>query len=127
MPYKKLKDRQESWRRSYRNNPEVKVKANARRARYRQRNMAILREEKDRPCMDCLVSFPYYVMDFDHLDGEDKIGLLTQLAWRPVSVARLREEIAKCEVVCSNCHRMRTYRRRVECGLPVAVATVAQR
>jgi len=46
-------------------------------------------------------------MDFDHVHGE-KDGDISQLRWR-VGAARLEAEIAKCEVVCANCHRERSY------------------
>lgn len=72
---------------------------------------AFLIVEKSRPCMDCGVQYPHYVMDFDHREGEIKAievsRLRTQGSWR-----RVKEEIAKCDLVCSNCHRERTHRRR---------------
>jgi hypothetical protein len=54
-------------------------------------------------------------MDFDHI-GDDKTAAINKMVWRPVSEARLRAEIAKCEVVCANCHRERTHRRYVAAG-----------
>jgi hypothetical protein len=53
-------------------------------------------------------------MDFDHRPGETKCFNLaiaagqTRLSW-----AKMLAEIAKCDVVCANCHRKRTHRRRV--------------
>jgi hypothetical protein len=52
-------------------------------------------------------------MQFDHL-GDDKDRDVATLALVPVSLARLQAEIAKCEIVCANCHAERTYRRRTE-------------
>jgi hypothetical protein len=79
------------------------------------RNQAILKEEvneiKSQPCMDCGVSYPPYVMDFDHRPGVDKGGLVSKLVGNG-SRKRVYEEIAKCDVVCSNCHRIRTHMRR---------------
>ncbi len=63
------------------------------------------------PCADCKGTFPPVCMDFDHLPGEVKLfGIMNQYArrGRPALIA----EIAKCEVVCSNCHRIRTAARR---------------
>lgn len=57
------------------------------------------------PCKDCRQSFPYYVMDFDHL--QDKEFNLS----RASSFKAAMEEISKCDIVCSNCHRIRTYKR----------------
>lgn len=65
---------------------------------------------KSKPCSDCGVEYPAYVMDFDHVGGtkDDDISTLIR---RNVSIKRLMKEIDKCEVVCSNCHRVRTYKR----------------
>lgn len=62
---------------------------------------------KNVPCADCQESYPPYVMDFDHRDPSTKvadIGYFLKLqSWK-----RLEEEISKCDIVCSNCHRIRT-------------------
>jgi hypothetical protein len=47
-------------------------------------------------------------MNFDHL--ENKEGLITDFIRRH-NITELDKEIAKCEVVCSNCHRIRSYNR----------------
>ena len=72
---------------------------------------AIAREEKSRPCMDCGVEYSPWVMQFDHVRGL-KRDAVAVLATRGGSEARFREEIAKCDVVCANCHAERTYQRR---------------
>lgn len=61
------------------------------------------------PCADCGERYQPHIMDFDHRPGELKTGAVSTLQ---VSRVRLLAEIAKCDVVCSNCHRKRTYRRR---------------
>ena len=62
------------------------------------------------PCMDCKVSYPYYMMDFDHVRGTKQANVAELI--NTLSKKRLDEEIAKCEVVCSICHRARTYLRK---------------
>lgn len=62
------------------------------------------------PCMDCKVSYPYYMMDFDHVRGTKQANVAELI--NTLSKKRLNEEIAKCEIVCSNCHRARTYIRK---------------
>lgn len=62
------------------------------------------------PCQDCGGTFPPEAMDFDHVDGE-KIGNISEMA-REAPEEKLKAEISKCEVVCSNCHRIRTMARR---------------
>lgn len=68
----------------------------------------LLREQKSKPCLDCGVSYPYYVMDFDHVRGE-KLFNLSEVVNGAQSKKVILEEIAKCEVVCANCHRIRTF------------------
>lgn len=68
---------------------------------------------KRRPCLDCDQSYPHYVMDFDHVRGE-KIGHIAVLVHECVPIVMLEEEIMKCDVVCANCHRERTF-SRIEC------------
>jgi hypothetical protein len=62
------------------------------------------------PCVDCGEADPV-VLEFDHLDAGDKaftIGhSLERRTWETVL-----SEMAKCEVVCANCHRRRHARRR---------------
>lgn len=63
-----------------------------------------------RPCADCGRIFPHQVMQWDHLPGHEKLGEISASSW-----GRTREdvlsEIAKCELVCANCHAMRTFAR----------------
>jgi hypothetical protein len=65
-------------------------------------------EIKNRPCMDCGIVYPWYVMDLDHVRGE-KLSDVSSLVDNGASLARLKTEIVKCDVVCSNCHRIRTH------------------
>jgi hypothetical protein len=65
---------------------------------------------KKRPCKDCSHEYPWYVMDFDHARGE-KLFNLSEASARGFSKRRVLEEAVKCDVVCSNCHRERTFRR----------------
>lgn len=67
---------------------------------------------KEQPCMDCGNSFHFSAMDFDHREGEQKKGAITDMMRNMrVTLKRLIEEIAKCDLVCANCHRVRTYER----------------
>lgn len=75
------------------------------------RNRAAVREAKNQPCTDCGVRYPYYVMEFDHLDSETKEFNVSAGITR-ASYERLMAEIAKCEVVCANCHAERTHQRK---------------
>lgn len=70
-----------------------------------------LRSCKDRPCADCGQSYPYWVMDFDHLHSKN--FNLGSAPTRRLGMDRIKKEVEKCEVVCSNCHRTRSYNRRM--------------
>lgn len=64
---------------------------------------------KNKPCVDCAKSYPPYVMDFDHRDPTQKeigIAIARNRGW---GKNRLLKEVAKCDLVCSNCHRERTF------------------
>lgn len=63
----------------------------------------------DSSCVDCGLYWPSYVMQFDHI-GDDKLFTIGS-AYTSVSRQRLWAEIAKCELVCANCHAVRTHRR----------------
>lgn len=85
----------------------------------RARNRTRLAQVKSRPCMDCGGSFPSECMDFDHVRGK-KAGNLSTMAGQAISSERLEAEIAKCDVVCANCHRVRTAARRPSHGRQAA-------
>ena len=81
----------------------------------RQRKKALVEERtlylvdflREHPCVDCGEDDPV-VLEFDHLrDKKFSISAGIQgRRWQDVL-----DEIAKCEVVCANCHRRRTAKR----------------
>lgn len=76
---------------------------------YRQARQEFVNSLKDGPCADCGNCFPPEAMDFDHMPGEKKFrGVANMLSY---ALDRLMAEIEKCELVCSNCHRIRTKAR----------------
>ncbi len=61
-------------------------------------------------CYDCKETFPPFVFDFDHRVPEEKeFGISTGMS---ISYNRQYAESLKCDMVCANCHRMRTHRQR---------------
>lgn len=82
----------------------------ARTARYKK-----YYELKDNPCTDCGLSFPPFLMHWDHMGELEKEGtiahMMTNNSWQDVL-----DEIAKCELVCGNCHGLRTIKRAIEVG-----------
>lgn len=80
------------------------------RTLFRQMCWAAWMEElKDLPCMDCGQAYPRVCMDFDHRPDSGKFFNISQMRGRPYDV--VLAEVAKCDVVCSNCHRIRTQNR----------------
>ena len=63
------------------------------------------------PCVDCGRTFPYFVMQFDHRDPREKKYLVSQMVGR-TGTETILAEVRKCDIVCTNCHRERTYQRR---------------
>lgn len=59
------------------------------------------------PCVDCGETFPPWVMHWDHLPGHLKINEISSMVGSHRR-ALILEELAKCELVCANCHVMRT-------------------
>ncbi len=87
---------------------------------YKNRNNALRRSVrgklkdflKDKECCDCHIR-DYRVLEFDHLKNKrDCVSTLyrTGRCWKTVLA-----EIQKCEIVCANCHRIRTYNRMHKC------------
>lgn len=61
------------------------------------------------PCADCSIYYPYFVMQFDHR-GDKKFQISKGKTNK--SRADIFLEISKCDIVCANCHAVRTYRRQ---------------
>jgi hypothetical protein len=98
--------RAKEWRRL---NPEkARQKAREGQKKVRARCRQIMDDAKQVPCMDCGKSFDPVCMDFDHRPGTQKS--CDQMLHVPLS--KLKEEMAKCDVVCACCHRLRTKNRK---------------
>ena len=61
-------------------------------------------------CVDCGNS-DKRVLDFDHVRGKKEFGI-SKARVCGFDLERIKEEIKKCEVRCSNCHRIVTFERR---------------
>lgn len=88
----------------YERNKEAYLERNRRkRAEVRE----ILREVKSSGCVDC-GNKDHRVLELDHVRGVKSVALGTAVT-KGWGKTRLLEEIAKCDVRCANCHRIRTY------------------
>lgn len=72
------------------------------------RRSALATMKLDDGCTDCGFNEDPAALEWDHVRGKSwNIG-----SRRWCSIERLLEEVEKCEVVCANCHRIRTELRR---------------
>lgn len=82
------------------------------KALYRRR-AALLNKLKDYPCNDCGVKYPPCVMDFHHREPTTKVNTVGQLMNSGFcNMDKVLAEIAKCDLICANCHRIRTYGKK---------------
>jgi len=75
--------------------------------RRRVKRFLELDQIKNAPCTDCGEKYPPYVMDFDHrrdVKCKDISRMLQSSPW-----AETLKELEKCDLVCANCHRLRTW------------------
>lgn len=87
----------------------VKARAKLHSAQTRRRVREwVLEYLRSHPCVDCGESDPI-VLEFDHVSG-DKDFNIGEATSRRMSLKRVQLEVAKCEVRCANCHRVKTYR-----------------
>ena len=75
----------------------------------RQRaTLEFLRQLRRVPCKDCSGAFEPHQMDFDHRDPPIKAFNVTTSRAMLMKRERLLAEVAKCDIVCANCHSIRT-------------------
>ena len=113
MPYKDPVKRAANHRRYMR---EVWYPANRQKqvdlvaARRQEITERLAAYKLDLGCVDCHYNTHAEALDFDHIwDKEFNVSDMVRLGY---SWANILVEIEKCEVVCANCHRVRTAQRR---------------
>lgn len=80
-------------------------------AAMRQRNLVMLRELKAaKGCERCGYA-DFRALEFHHRVPEEKSFALVKGVQRGLSKARLLAEVAKCEVLCANCHAIEHFHR----------------
>lgn len=106
VPYSDPSKQREYARKHYKENKQRYLDRNRINRKKLRRYVAKIKESSS--CADCGNNYPHYVMDFDHLSNKE--GLIIEFIRRHNKKA-LDREMAKCEVVCSNCHRIRSHNR----------------
>lgn len=89
--------------------PKYRESYRAAAAAKRLRMREWLKSLKDKPCADCGGVFPPECMDFDHRDRKTKRMSVGLMISQRSSKDAILEEVAKCDLVCANCHRIRTF------------------
>ncbi len=90
-------------------NPKNREAINAGvRVKYRhQRDMLAVIKLKQ-GCVDCGYDMDAVALDFDHRDPSTKAFAISRMYGQRSDECML-SEVAKCDVRCANCHRIRTY------------------
>lgn len=95
----------EATKKCYRNNYKKHYN------KQKERNQGLyrfLREYKEsKPCVDCGKFYPFYVYDFHHREKDEKDFTISEMRKRRMGIDRIKAEIEKCDLLCSNCHRIR--------------------
>jgi hypothetical protein len=74
------------------------------------RNKAFVKDYlKDKSCKDC-GNNDIRVLEFDHIKG-DKLFDISYMVTKAYKLQKIKDEIEKCEIRCSNCHRIVTHER----------------
>lgn len=107
MPYSDPEKEKEAKRRWYHKNKDIVQSRN--RKEYQKRKRWLIKYKEGRPCTDCGKYYPYYVMDFDHRNKKEKKFIISEN--RTCGWGNFLKEVKKCDLVCSNCHRVRTYKQ----------------
>lgn len=108
MPYKDPVKQKEYQSKHYQENKDAYYSSSKNSKR---KALQTLVDLKKNPCVDCGMTFHPCIMEFDHTRGE-KLGNVAWLA-RSKGIKVALEEIEKCDLVCANCHNIRTYKRQV--------------
>jgi hypothetical protein len=73
--------------------------------------LPVLRKYKeDSGCIDCESKYPHYMLEFDHRPEHRKLDNVYRVL-KKYGVDMAWAEVSKCDVVCANCHKIRTWQR----------------
>ena len=110
MPYKDPEKQKAAYKAWYeRNKEEFLEKRRDRRGSVRK--FITEYKEQNSLCTDCNISYPPHILEFDHVNG--KSFTISSTDTRDKTKEEILAEIAKCEIVCANCHKHRTYMRAI--------------
>lgn len=84
---------------------------NTNKRRDRNREFMDSLKQSNNTCIDCGLDFPFYKLEFDHLEAAGKVFNLGDLSSKACSIETILDEVVKCEIVCCNCHKKRGHIR----------------
>jgi|SRR5271157_5348777 len=73
----------------------------------------LIDEARSKPCHDCEQQHPRWRMELDHRDPSKKTRCVSEMVGS-YTLQQIAREIEKCDAVCANCHRDRTFFRKSE-------------
>jgi hypothetical protein len=106
MPYTDAEMQSQSQRSSYERNRD---KALARAKQQKKDLRDWMNQLKTGvACLDCGLDWPPFVMEYHHRDPDTKTKKVSWLLYN-ASRQRILDEVAKCDLLCANCHRIREH------------------
>jgi hypothetical protein len=118
MPYKNKETRKkqvDAYNKNYYllNKEKIKERSSSSKKKYALRNNEFVKSYlSQKSCVDCGEK-DIRVLEFDHVNGK-KYNDVSTMVWRACSIKKIQNEINKCEIVCANCHRIRTWERKTK-------------
>jgi hypothetical protein len=81
----------------------------------KRRRLIVIEYKESRGCADCkrrghFYQHPYYVLQADHV-WDVKVANVSHML-RNNTLEEIMIELEKCDIVCANCHSIRTHKRR---------------
>lgn len=107
MPYKNTEEQKEfqsTWYQKNKDKCRQKLKD-----RRKQKAILIMKLKEGKTCRYCLESHPA-CLEFHHINPDEKHKDISIMLNSAFSDKAILEEVAKCELVCSNCHRKIHYK-----------------
>ncbi|SRR6266508_151013 len=101
-----IRERKKNWFQA--NKEKCNDRNKARRNRLRE---FIEQQKMGKQCVRCGISDPR-VLDFHHTEPDSKDFRISEAVKRNRSEKSILDEIAKCECLCANCHRIHHWERR---------------
>lgn len=92
------------------NNPN-KVKQYKNKYKQKQKKLAreYIKDLKSKSCCKICGNNNIYCLDFHHKPNSSKKNTVSNLVKQGYSLDIIKQEIEKCDIICSNCHRTKHY------------------